>query len=122
VIASGAIGFSNYFSYLIPLSDIQKKMVSGSLVLLLIALLYRNIKSIGRISVVLWIITGGTIIWLILSGIPHFNAAQAFDLHLDSFSSSSLLFVALGQASLKSVYSYLGYYNVCHLGAEIKDP
>jgi amino acid transporter len=29
---------------------------------------------------------------------------------------------ALGFASVKSVYSYLGYYNVCHLGAEIKDP
>ncbi len=122
VIASGAIGFANYFSYLVPVSDIQKKMVSGTLVLVLIALLYRNIRSIGRISVVLWIITGGTIIWLILSGIPHFNASQAFDLHMDSFDSSSLLFVALGQASLKSVYSYLGYYNVCHLGAEIKDP
>ncbi len=122
VIASGAIGFANYFSFLVPVSDIQKKMVSGTLVLLLIALLYRNIKSIGKISIVLWIITGGTIIWLILSGIPHFNAAQAFDVHLDSFTGSSLLYVALGQASLKSVYSYLGYYNVCHLGAEIKDP
>lgn len=122
VIASGAIGFANYFSYLVPVSDVQKKMVSGALVLVLIALLYRNIRSIGRISVVLWIITGGTIIWLILSGIPHFNATQAFDLRMDSFDSSALLFVALGQASLKSVYSYLGYYNVCHLGAEIKDP
>lgn len=122
VIASGAIGFANYFSYLVPVSDVQKKMVSGALVLALIALLYRNIRSIGRISVVLWIITGGTIIWLILSGIPHFNATQAFDLRMDSFDSSSLLFVALGQASLKSVYSYLGYYNVCHLGAEIKYP
>lgn len=122
VIASGAIGFANYFFYLFPVTDIQKKMVSGGLVLLLIALLYRNIKSIGKISVVLWIITGGTIIWLILSGIPHFKAAQAFDLHMENFGSSSLLFVALGQASLKSVYSYLGYYNVCHLGAEIKDP
>ncbi len=122
VIASGAIGFSNYFSYLVPVTDIQKIMVSGTLVILLVALLYRNIKSIGKISVVLWVITGGTIIWLILSGIPHFNATQAFDVHLDSFSGSSLLYVALGQASLKSVYSYLGYYNVCHLGAEIKDP
>ncbi|MCW3121718.1 MAG: amino acid permease [Flavipsychrobacter sp.] len=122
VIASGAIGFANYFSYLIPLGFLQKKMVSGGLVILLVALLYRNIKSIGKISTVLWIITGGTIIWLILSGIPHFNAAQAFDIHLDSFSTSSLLFAAVGQATLKSVYSYLGYYNVCHLGAEIKDP
>ncbi len=122
VIASGAIGFSKYFSFLIPLDDIEKKMVSGGLVILLVALLYRNIKSIGKISVVLWVITGGTIIWLILSGLGRFNATQAFNWHVSDFSSSSMLFMALGNASLKSVYSYLGYYNVCHLGAEIKNP
>ena len=122
VIASGAIGFANYFSYLIPLSVIQRKMVSGSLVILLVGLLYRNIKNVGKISVVLWCVTAGTIVWLVASGIPHFNAAQAFNIHFDGFTSTSLIYVAIGQASLKSVYSYLGYYNVCHLGAEIKDP
>ncbi len=44
------------------------------------------------------------------------------DIHFDGFKTSTLLYVAIGQASLKAVYSYLGYYNVCHLGAEIKDP
>ena len=122
VIASGAIGFANYFSYLIPITAIQKKMVSGALVILLITLLYRNIKNVGKISVVLWCVTVSTIIWLVASGIPHFNAAQAFNIHFDGFSGTSLIYVAIGQASLKSVYSYLGYYNVCHLGAEIKDP
>ena len=29
---------------------------------------------------------------------------------------------AIGQASVKTVYAYLGYYNVCHLGGEIKNP
>lgn len=122
VIASGAIGFSNYFSFLVPLTDLQKKMVSGSLVILLVGLLYRNIKSIGKISVVLGAITAGTIIWLILSGLPHFNAAQAFRINFDGFSSTSMLYAAIGHATLKSAYSYLGYYNVCHLGAEIKSP
>jgi amino acid transporter len=28
----------------------------------------------------------------------------------------------VGQGSVKTVYSYLGYYNVCHLGGEIKRP
>jgi amino acid transporter len=28
----------------------------------------------------------------------------------------------LGQASGKTVYSYLGYYNVCHLGGDIRNP
>ena len=122
VVASGAIGFSGYLEYLVPLGYYGRKAVSGALVILIIALLYRDIKSIGRISVLLWIITGGTILWLIFSGIPHFNAAQAFDWNISGNTFSALFFVALGQASLKSVYSYLGYYNVCHLGAEIKDP
>lgn len=122
VIASGAIGFAKYFSFLIPLTDIQRKMVSGTLVILLVMLLYRNIRSVGRISVVLWVVTGGTMLWLIFSGVGHFSVAQAFDFHLERFDTSLLLFAALGKSSLNAVYSYLGYYNVCHLGAEIKDP
>lgn len=122
VIASGAIGFAKYFSFLVPLGDIEKKVVSGSLVLLLVGLLYRRINSIGKISVVLWVITGGTFLWLIFSGFGHFNAGQAFAIDLSSFDSSTLLYAALGKASLNAVYSYLGYYNVCHLGGEIKDP
>jgi len=30
--------------------------------------------------------------------------------------------VLLGNASVKTIYSYLGYYNVCHLGSEIRNP
>ncbi|MBA3829562.1 MAG: amino acid permease [Taibaiella sp.] len=122
VVASGAIGFSQYLTFLIPLGDLQKKIISGGLVILLVFALYRDIKSIGKVSVVMWVITGGTMLWLIIAGIPHFKSAQAFDWNLKGFDTSTLFFVALGQASLKSVYSYLGYYNVCHLGAEIKDP
>src|SRR6476659_4509818 len=36
VIASAAIGFAAYFSYLIPLTTIQSKIVSGSVVILII--------------------------------------------------------------------------------------
>ncbi|RYD58366.1 MAG: amino acid permease [Sphingobacteriales bacterium] len=123
VAASGAIGFSQYLTYLIPLDTMQQKMVSGGLVILLVVLLYRNIQSIGKLSIVLSVITIGTILWLVVAGLPKFSAAQAFDWHSSASSSiSPLFFTVLAQASLKSVYSYLGYYNVCHLGAEIKDP
>lgn len=122
VIASGAIGFAQYFTYLLPLTAIQQKMVSGGLIIILVALLYRNIKSVGKISIVLWIITGGTLLWLIFAGLTHVNAAQAFTWNMAGFDTSSLFFFALGQSSLKAVYSYLGYYNVCHLGAEIRNP
>ncbi len=122
VVASGAIGFAQYLTYLFPLDELQKKMVSGGLVVLLTILLYRNIRSIGKISVLLWVITGGTILWLIISGLGHFNATQAFDFRMPENGFTAMFFVALGQSSLKAVYSYLGYYNVCHLGGEITNP
>ncbi|WDF57043.1 APC family permease [Mucilaginibacter sp. KACC 22063] len=122
VIASGAIGFAQYLTYLVHLTGMQQKMVSGALVILLVLLLYRNIKTIGKISVILWIITGGTFLWLIFSGFSSFNGKQVFTFSKDAFDFTPLFFVGLGQASLKTIYSFLGYYNVCHLGAEIKEP
>ncbi|QQL50799.1 APC family permease [Mucilaginibacter ginkgonis] len=122
VIASGAIGFSQYLTYLVHLTDGEQKIVSGCLVILMVLLLYRNIKTVGKISVILWIITGGTFLWLIGSGFGSFDSKQAFTVSKDAWDLTPLFFVGLGQASLKTVYSYLGYYNVCHLGAEIKEP
>lgn len=122
VIASGAIGFSQYLTYLVNLTGWEQKAVSGALVILLVLLLYRNIKTVGKISVFLWIITGGTFIWLIASGFNGFNSKQAFTVSKDAWDLTPLFFVGLGQASLKTAYSFLGYYNVCHLGGEIKDP
>ena len=122
VVASAAIGFSQYLTYLVSLTPIQQKIVSGALVIVVTILLYRNIKSIGKISVLLWIITGGTFLWLIGSGFAHFNTTWAFGYSKDAFDFTPIFFVGLGQASLKTVYSYLGYYNVCHLGGEIKNP
>src|SRR3954469_14074289 len=55
VIASAAIGFAYYFSYLVPLSPLWSKFVSGGVVILIVALLYRKIEDIGKISVVLWV-------------------------------------------------------------------
>jgi fructoselysine transporter len=122
VIASGAIGFSQYFCYLVKLADWQQRVMSGSLVLLIILILYRDIKSIGRISVLLWIITGGTILWVIFSGFVKFNPTNAFQWNHENLGLNTVFFTTLGNASLKSVYSFLGYYNVCHLGGEIIDP
>lgn len=122
VIASGAIGFAQYSTYLIPLEPWQQKIISGTLVILLAALLYRKIADVGKISVALWIGVLLTLVWLIYAGLTHFNAAQAFDFSSSPAWFSSLFFAGLGQATIKTMYSYLGYYNVCHIGAEIKDP
>ncbi|MFN8283600.1 MAG: APC family permease [Chitinophagales bacterium] len=123
VIASGAIGFAQYLTYLIPtLGYYEKKMVAGSLVLFITFLLYRKITDIGKISVVMWMIVGGTMLWLIFSGFTHFDSKLAFTYSKDAFDLTPIFFVGLGQASIKTIYSFLGYYNVCHLGGEIVEP
>src|SRR5205085_6758069 len=45
VVASGAIGFAQYLSYLVDLSTIQQKIVSGLLVMTVFCLLYRRIEA-----------------------------------------------------------------------------
>ncbi len=122
VVASGAIGFSQYLRYLVPVDYFQQKMVSVFVILLLVILLYKKIESIGRISVLLWGVTIITILWIIIAGLTHKQVDYSFwpDDTNDFFKAT--FWVALGQAGVKTIYSYLGYYNVCHLGGEIKNP
>ncbi|MEQ8582543.1 MAG: amino acid permease [Marinoscillum sp.] len=122
VIASAAIGFASYFSYLMPLGPVGSKVVSGGLVICIVIMLFRRIEVIGKISVVLWVAVLGTILWIIGGGVAHGNFLQPLiDINKDL--NFNYAFVAsIGFASVKSVYSYLGYYNVCHLGGEIVNP
>jgi amino acid transporter len=122
VIASAAIGFSSYFSYLLPLTPLTSKIVSGSVVILIVALLYRKIDAIGKISVLLWVGVLITMFWIIGSGIAHGNFISPVKHINDGLTVNYAFVTAIGFASVKSVYSYLGYYNVCHLGGEIINP
>src|SRR5215472_2006184 len=121
-VASAAIGFSGYAQYLHPFSKYGAKALSGALVVLLVILLYRRITTIGKISVFLWVGVVGTLLWLIVSGARHFDARIAFDFPPGAFNFSWIWFAGLGAAMVNTIYSYLGYYNVCHLGGEIRDP
>ncbi len=122
VIASAAIGFASYFSYLVPLSSLASKIVSGSVVVLIVTLLYRKIDAIGKISVLLWTGVIITMFWIIGSGIAHGNFISPLKHINDGLTVNYAFVAAIGFASVKSVYSYLGYYNVCHLGGEIINP
>lgn len=122
VIASASIGFAQYASYFFKFSLIQEKMVSGSVVILVISLLYRKIESIGKISVFLWVGVLATMAWIIFGGVMHGQFLEPIKHINDGFSMQHGFVAALGFASVKTIYSYLGYYNVCHLGGEIKNP
>ncbi|MCX6205530.1 MAG: amino acid permease [Bacteroidetes bacterium] len=122
VIASAAIGFASYFRYILPLNDWQGKIMSGSIVILIVVMLYRKIEAIGKISVMLWVGVLITMAWLIGGGIYHGNFLQPIIHMNDGLKLDYAFATALGFASVKTIYSYLGYYNVCHLGGEIMHP
>jgi len=122
VIASAAIGFAQYSGYLVHLDTLTSKMVSGAVVVLIMLLLYRKIDAIGKISVLLWTGVLITMAWIIGGGLWHGHFLQPI-IHInDGLQLNHAFAGALGFATVKTVYSYLGYYNVCHLGGEIIEP
>ncbi len=122
-IASGAVGFSNYTKYLWPgMTTTQGKLLAAGLCLAVTALLYRNIQSIGKLSVVLWVVVLLTVAWVLFAGITNFNPALAFDFPAHAFDINWIFFVGLGNATLNAIYDYGGYNNVCFFGGEVKNP
>ncbi len=122
VIASAAIGFASYFTYLLPLNPIAFKAVSGGMVIFIVVLLYRKIEAIGKISVFLWFGVMISMFWIIGGGIAEGNFFVPITQINQGLTFDYAFVTAIGYASVKSVYSYLGYYNVCHLGSEIINP
>jgi amino acid transporter len=121
--ASGGVGFADYTRYLIPsLTPTEGKLVAMGVCLFATFLLYRDIKSIGKISNVLWaglMLAIGIILW---GGFRHFSPAVAFNFPPHAFSLTPAFFNGLGAAALLSMYDYSGYFNVCLIGGEVKNP
>jgi amino acid transporter len=122
-IASGYIGFAQYTSF------IWKGMTHGQILALItvvgivnVVLLYRRIDSIAKITVSLWAGTLLTVLGVIGTGALHFDRRVAFDFPPGAFGFSLGFFIGLGQAARIGIYDYLGYYDVCYIGDEVKNP
>src|SRR5580693_7317360 len=145
-IASGCVGLAQYggflwpalrkvyFAYQLPIPvpfvktlPLAIQLGPGTLVAMLCcaiaaALLYRNIQSVTRFSGLLWLGVMGTMMAVILTGLLHFHANLAFSFPPGAFQLSTGFFSGLGAALLIATYDYWGAYNICFLGAEVRDP
>lgn len=122
-IASGYIGFAQYLGYVwTGITRTQTLVVITALGLVNIALLYRRITSIARITVTLWVGTILTVVAVIGSGALHFDPRLAFDFPPGAFDLSLGFFLGLGAATRVGVYDYLGYYDICYIGDEVERP
>ncbi|MGO9262024.1 MAG: APC family permease [Bryobacteraceae bacterium] len=122
-IASGYIGFSQYVGYLWHgMSPVEARMVNVAVGTLVIVLLYRGITAIGRITVALWLGVLATMLWIIAGGIANFHARVAFDFPPGAFTFSRGFAAGLGSAMLIAMYDFMGYYDICYTGGEVRDP
>jgi len=138
-IASGALGLAQYASFLLPslhrgfalgfISVRGTSLLAAGVCVLVVALLYRGLGSVVRTAGILTAGVLATLLAVIATGLTHLHAPLvAAQLHWPHPAGTGLpaahtsLLQALGAATLITTYDYWGYYNVCFLGGEVRDP
>jgi amino acid transporter len=136
-IASGCIGFAQYISFFLPNASHPfasasllgvpvvlsgQTLIAMSACTAALVVLHRSIFAIGRIARWLGVVVGLTLVLVIVVGFTHFSPRLAFDFPPEAFHINHAFFAGLGAGMLISAYDYWGYYGVCFLGAEVRDP
>jgi amino acid transporter len=85
---------------------------------LILALLYRRVTTLGRLSVIFVVGVLALLGWILVEGAFRFDPALAFD----TTAPPENFGLALGTGMGFAIYAYLGYYNVCYLGGEVRNP
>jgi amino acid transporter len=127
--ASGYVGAAGFLKFLFP--GLATRWLGGwftgenylaAAVATLVALaLCRDIRSLGWLAVILCTGTIVTVSTVILAGLWHFDR-QVLGLSDVKIQYNAALVLGLAASMRVAIYDYLGYYNVCHLGDEVRDP
>ena len=129
-VASGALGLAQYAAFLAPgllrgyvagpLTVHGTNLLAAGVCLAVAVLLYRGLGAVLRVAGVLSAGVVGTLLAVIAVGLMHLRTPLvAAQLH---WPAAPGLLPALGAATLVTTYDYWGYYNVCFLGAEVREP
>ncbi len=131
-IASGYIGTKDYLAYIFPRLDSAfaawrvpggTPTIGAALCALMTLLLCRHVRILGWISVVLCLGTFAALLTVIVCGFANFNPGLlTFPKGELRWGNAGHLSHGLGAAMAIAIYDYLGYYNICHLGDEVRDP
>jgi amino acid transporter len=122
-IGAGAVGFAQYTRFLWPqMNWWEGKAVAVAVCALITVLLYRDIQSVGKLSIVMWVIVIFTALAVTTAGVTHFQLSRVLDFPPHAFTLSRQFFVGLGGATLLAMYDYGGYNNACFFAGEIKRP
>jgi amino acid transporter len=122
-VAGGAVGFANYLQFAwTTMSPARHHLVAAAVCVVMTALLYRDIASVGRLTVVMLVVVFATVAWLVVVGLFNFSPARAFDFPAHAYRLDGRMLRELGATAILAMYSYGGYNQVCSIGEEIVDP
>jgi len=124
-IASGTIGMTQYLSYLwggLRQHRWEMKLIAAGIALVVMLSLYRKIHDVALLMMILWITTLVTTGWVIVTGLLHASHRMAFDFPPGAFHLNWAFLIGLGNGTVVVIYNYLGYYQVCYLGDEVRHP
>ncbi|HEY6128328.1 MAG TPA: APC family permease [Candidatus Acidoferrum sp.] len=122
-ISAACVGFAEYTRFVFPkLTHGGVGTLAAAACVVIAFLLYRPIKTVGRLSLLMLAVVLAAMFWVIGSGLIHINTAMAFDFPPGAFHPSRAFFFGLASATLVAMYNYGGYNNITYLGGEVKDP
>ena len=122
-IAGAAVGFADYLGfYWTSMGPSAHNLIAAGVTVAVTALLYRDIRSIGRLAVIMLVVVMATVGWVIVAGLFNFSLAQAFDFPPEAGRLDAGLLRATAATGLLAMYNYGGYNNICNIGEEIRSP
>jgi len=124
-IATSTVGMAEYTCFLfggLNQHPWAVRFVAALFSISAVLLLYRKIHDIARIMMILWIGLLLTSVWVIVEGVLHFQSRLLFDLPDHAFALTLPFLLGLGNGTMLVMFNFLGYYNICHLGDEVKRP
>jgi amino acid transporter len=89
---------------------------------LILFLLRRRISGLGKLTVTMWIGVLFAMAWILVEGAPRFNWNNALGTGGAADHIPEGFLAKLGSCMRLAMYSYLGYYSVCYIGDEIRNP
>ncbi|GAA3035537.1 hypothetical protein GCM10020000_11250 [Streptomyces olivoverticillatus] len=122
--ATGVIGFVQYLGFLWPgMTQTQGDLTGLALIAVVVALLWRRVENIARITTVLWAVMLASVLLVIIAAFTHFSPDRAFTYPAHAFALTTNHFWTGFAAGLTiGIYDYGGYNTAAYMGAEIKNP
>jgi basic amino acid/polyamine antiporter, APA family len=124
-IATSSIGMAEYTGFLWPNLLAYRwgvKLLAAGITAIAMLALYRKIQDIARLMLVLWIGMLLTAAWVIFTGMTHMHAKLLFDFPPGAWNIGLPFMLGLGNGTMLVMFNFLGYYQICYLGDEVKEP